>query len=54
MKNVLKSITLLAFGITSLPSAEQLFGHFRMLQLTDEFWTEGAYFGNFNGDGRIE
>src|ERR1043165_9968446 len=29
-------------------------GEFKKQQLTDEFWAEGANFGDFNKDGRMD
>jgi len=38
-------------AIVNLQSGEHLIHSFETQQLTDEFWAEGANFGDFNGDG---
>lgn len=35
-------------------SAEYKIHKFRKIQLTDQFWCEGAYYGDFNNDGKID
>src|SRR6059036_3507279 len=38
-----------------LASAEEYLLHsFNKVQLTDKFWSEGAYFGDFNHDGKMD
>ena len=55
-KHLVAFMTLLA-GIPGATAAETTMrsAHgFRKIQLTDEFWCEGAYFGDFNHDGRMD
>ncbi len=43
------------FATTSLVTAEDYLIHsFRKIQLTEQFWSEGAYGGDFNHDGRMD
>jgi len=49
------SYLLLAIGLfPSLLAAQQNAPTFRKLRLTDVFYCEGAYFGDFNRDGRMD
>lgn len=48
---------LLAAALLAAPAllaADHLLHTFRKQQLTDEFWSEGAYIGDFNHDGRMD
>ncbi|MFO1501875.1 MAG: VCBS repeat-containing protein [Verrucomicrobiota bacterium] len=48
-------VTLLVPCATLLSSAEDYVLHtFKRIQITDKFWSEGAYFGDFNKDGHMD
>src|SRR6516162_4498109 len=53
MATVFRITLLLAFISMSTRSEEQL-PSFRKIQLTDKFWAEGANFGDFNRDGKMD
>src|SRR5688500_6599314 len=44
----------LLLPITLLAQALVASGEFQPQQLTDEFWAEGANFGDFNKDGKMD
>jgi hypothetical protein len=49
------SIALAAFVVAgSLPHAQEQLPTFRKIQLTDQFWSEGADFADFNHDGNMD
>ena len=49
------SIALAAFALgTALAGARQTLPTFRKIQLTDQFWSEGADFADFNHDGNMD
>lgn len=43
-----------ALEFSPIIAAERLLHSFTKKQLTDEFWAEGAYFGDFNQDGKMD
>src|SRR5690242_3941766 len=45
---------LLVASVPGLASAKDLLHTFKKVQLTDQFWAEGATFGDFNHDGKID
>src|SRR5437773_4840809 len=54
-------MTKIAFTLTGLLSATLISSaanntlhSFKKIQLTDKFWSEGAYFGDFNHDGNLD
>jgi hypothetical protein len=47
----------IALAVTLLPSlaeAKNLLHTFKKIQATDEFWSEGAHFADFNRDGKVD
>src|SRR5277367_3410155 len=44
----------LAGGLTASPAADYLIHTFKKIQLSDQFWSEGASFGDFNHDGKMD
>ena len=54
---MLKSQTafiLLALGTSPLAAQDYLLHSFKKIQMTDQFWAEGATFGDFNHDGVVD
>src|SRR5690349_513500 len=45
---------LLVASVPGLASAKDLLHTFKKVQLTDQFWAEGADLGDFNHDGKID
>jgi len=53
MRNVLLTV----FFASSLPlacPAKNLLHTFEKVQITDQFWAEGAHVGDFNHDGKMD
>ena len=49
------SIAILAFSVATIAAAaDNLIPDFKKIQLTDQFWAEGADFGDFNHDGIMD
>ncbi len=48
------SAALFASVALALPSHAEKIHSFEKIQLTDEFWSEGANFGDFNRDGKMD
>lgn len=48
--------TLLALltGSIAAPAADTTSHAFKKIQITDQFWCEGAYYGDFNRDGKMD
>src|SRR5262245_56284594 len=53
MKLPLASAFLLA-GSLVWPAKDYLLHSFKKIQMTDQFWSEGANYGDFNRDGRMD
>jgi hypothetical protein len=53
MFRLLPSLALL-FSTTMLAGAKDLVHSFKKVQLTDQFWAEGADIGDFNRDGKMD
>lgn len=53
MKLPLVSALLLS-GTIFVPAKDYLLHSFKKVQLTDQFWSEGANFGDFNRDGKMD
>src|SRR5215471_21088074 len=48
-------ITLAALLLSSsLVPAKEILHTFKKVQITDKFWAEGATFGDFNRDGKVD
>src|SRR5258705_13201376 len=45
---------ILSLGITSVSAADYTLHTFKKIQLSDQFWGEGANFGDFNHDGKMD
>jgi hypothetical protein len=43
-----------SLGLASAPAADDLLHSFKKIQLSDQFWGEGANFGDFNRDGHMD
>ncbi len=50
----LAALLLLTFAASTLLAPQASAGEFSKLQLTDQFWAEGAAFGDFNKDGKMD
>src|SRR6266404_1948156 len=46
--------TILSLGIAHVSAADYTLHTFKKIQLSDEFWSEGANFGDFNHDGKMD
>jgi hypothetical protein len=46
--------SILSLGIASVSAADYTLHSFKKLQLSDQFWSEGANFGDFNHDGKMD
>jgi hypothetical protein len=44
----------LSVGIASVSAEDHLLHSFKKIQLSDKFWCEGANFGDFNHDGKMD
>src|SRR5580700_3593355 len=44
----------LACGVISASAADYRLHSFKKIQLSDQFWGEGANFGDFNHDGQMD
>lgn len=51
-RSALPVLTVLAAGTAVLPAQEAELRTFRRIQLSDQFWCEGANFADFNNDGK--
>src|SRR5690349_17820765 len=51
MKAILSGV-LVAAAVTSVPAKDYLLHSWEKKQLSNEFWSEGANYGDFNKDGR--
>src|SRR5271156_312740 len=47
-------IAALWLGALAAPAEDHLIHTFKKIQLTDQFWGEGANFGDFNHDGVMD
>ena len=49
-------LTLLAtaLGVGAADSPRDTLHSFKKLQVSDEFWCEGVYYGDFNHDGKLD
>lgn len=54
MLNLPVTATILALAATSLAAEDYTLHTFKKVQLTDQFWAEGATYGDFNHDGVID
>src|SRR5262245_1794427 len=45
---------LLLFGSILVPAKDYVLHSFKKTQLLDQFWSEGANFGDFNRDGKMD
>jgi hypothetical protein len=54
MIKVLLATAFLASPLLAGASEEYVLHSFRKVQVTDKFWSEGAYFGDFNRDGQMD
>jgi hypothetical protein len=48
------SLVVAMSAASTLPAADYAVHTFRKIQLTDEFWAEGANYGDFNHDGKMD
>src|SRR6266404_5125012 len=46
--------TILSLGIAHVSAADYTLHSFKKIQLSDQFWSEGANFGDFNHDGKMD
>lgn len=44
----------LSLGLASASAEDHLLHTFKKIQVTDKFWSEGASFGDFNRDGKVD
>ena len=55
MNRTIRLLPVLGFAATLATAAPPVVtGEFKRIQLTDEFWAEGAHFGDFNKDGATD
>lgn len=54
MSKLLLQIATIVCGATVLHAADPVLHSFKKIQLSDEFWSEGANFGDFNKDGKMD
>src|SRR5947209_273292 len=48
-------VALLALSLTAeVAKSAEVLHSFKKIQITDKFWAEGANFGDFNHDGKID
>src|SRR5258707_15147980 len=45
---------LLSLGLASASAADHVLHTFKKVKLSDQFWSEGANFGDFNHDGKMD
>src|SRR5665213_3325589 len=45
---------ILSLGLASASAADYTLHTFKKVKLTDQFWSEGANFGDFNHDGKMD
>lgn len=50
----LTAAALLSLGVMSASAEDYLLHTFKKIQLSDKFWCEGASFGDFNRDGKMD
>src|SRR5579862_924456 len=50
----MKILSLLALPVLLLAGCATAVPGFKKVQLTDQFWAEGADFGDFNRDGKMD
>jgi len=53
MFNILAAGIVLSLSV-AIAGADDLIHTFKKVQLTDKFWAEGAAFGDFNHDGKMD
>ena len=54
MKRIARLLPLFLFSAAASAADSVPMGEFTKIQLTDEFWAEGAAFGDFNHDGKMD
>src|SRR5213083_776399 len=48
------AVITVSLGIASVSAADHTIHTFKKVQLSDQFWSEGANFGDFNHDGKMD
>ncbi|HZV35820.1 MAG TPA: VCBS repeat-containing protein [Verrucomicrobiae bacterium] len=54
MLKITLAAAVLGLNLASASAADHLLHTFKKVRLTDEFWSEGANFGDFNHDGKMD
>jgi hypothetical protein len=53
MRRIVLAVVVILLGLQPVP-AKDLLHTFKKVRMTDQFWAEGAYFGDFNHDGVMD